>query len=63
VQYADGSTDHSKRGARSPEPGARSPEPGLASSLAMLAGPWILAFVFAAVGFAKALKPEPIGDR
>ena len=44
------------------EPGARSPEPGLAASLAILAGPWFLAFVFAAAGFAKALNPEPIGE-
>lgn len=37
-------------------------EPGLASSLAIIAGPWILAFVFAAAGFAKALNPGPIGE-
>lgn len=47
---------------RTIEPGAQSPEPGLASSLAIIAGPWILAFVFAAAGFAKALNPEPIGE-
>ena len=64
--YADAATgiaDPNDR-ARSPEPGARSPEPaaGLASSLAIVAGPWILAFVFAAAGVAKALNPVPIGE-
>lgn len=34
----------------------------MASSLALVAGPWILAFVFLAAGIAKALNPEPIGD-
>lgn len=55
--YADAAT-----GLADPNDRARSPEPGLAASLAILAGPWILAFVFAAAGIAKALNPEPIGE-
>lgn len=57
--YADATSRSigSTRGARSPEPAT-----GLASSLAIVAGPWILAFVFAAAGFAKALNPGPISE-
>lgn len=44
------------------EPGAHASQPGLAASLAVVVGPWVLAFVFAAAGFAKALNPEAIGE-